>query len=149
MLFLSGFCTSSGSTGGGIKMIRARILYQQVYREMIASMHPSAVTPARLGHSVVSNRIIFAVLVFMFVYVVSIVLMTLILTLSGLDVITAFSAAVACINNLGPGLGQIGPATTYASLTDFQTWVCSFAMLLGRLEFFTLLIVFTPAFWRK
>ncbi|MDH5479416.1 MAG: TrkH family potassium uptake protein [Nitrosomonas sp.] len=149
MLFLSGFCTSSGSTGGGIKMIRARILYQQVYREMITIMHPSAVTPARLGRGVLSNRIIFAVLVFMFVYVVSIVFMTLILTLSGLDVITAFSAAVACINNLGPGLGQVGPATTYASLTDFQTWVCSFAMLLGRLEFFTLLIVFTPAFWRK
>jgi trk/ktr system potassium uptake protein len=149
MLFLSGFCTSSGSTGGGIKMIRARILYQQVYREMITIMHPSAVTPATLGRGVVSNRIILAVLVFMFVYVSSIVLMTLILTLSGLDVITAFSAAVACINNLGPGLGQIGPATTYASLTDFQTWVCSFAMLLGRLEFFTLLVVFTPAFWRK
>ena len=149
MLFLSGFCTSSGSTGGGIKMIRARILYQQVYREMITIMHPSAVTPATLGRGVISNRIIFAVLVFMFVYVSSIVLMALILTLSGLDVITAFSAAVACINNLGPGLGQIGPATTYASLTDFQTWVCSFAMLLGRLEFFTLLVVFTPAFWRK
>ena len=149
MLFLSGFCTSSGSTGGGIKMIRARILYQQVYREMITIMHPSAVTPAILGRGVISNRIILAVLVFMFVYVSSIVLMTLILTLSGLDVITAFSAAVACINNLGPGLGQIGPATTYASLTDFQTWVCSFAMLLGRLEFFTLLVVFTPAFWRK
>ncbi len=149
MLFLSGFCTSSGSTGGGIKMIRARILYQQVYREMINMMHPSAVTPAKLDRGVVSSRIIFAVLVFMFVYVASIVIITLILTLSGLDVITAFSAAVACINNLGPGLGQIGPATTYASLTDFQTWVCSFAMLLGRLEFFTLLVVFTPAFWRK
>jgi len=149
MLFLSGFCTSSGSTGGGIKMIRARILYQQVYREMITIMHPSAVTPATLGRGVISNRIIFAVLVFMFVYVSSVVLIALMLTLSGLDVITAFSAAVACINNLGPGLGQIGPATTYASLTDFQTWVCSFAMLLGRLEFFTLLVVFTPAFWRK
>lgn len=149
MLFLSGFCTSSGSTGGGVKMIRARILYQQVYREMINMMHPNAVTPAKLDHSVVSNRVIFAVLVFMFVYTASIVLMTLILTLSNLDVITAFSAAVACINNLGPGLGQIGPATTYASLTDFQTWVCSFAMLLGRLEFFTLLVVLIPAFWRK
>lgn len=149
MLFLSAFCTSSGSTGGGIKMMRARILYQQVHRELVTMMHPSAITPAKLGKSVVSNRIVFAVLVFLFVYFTSIVVMTLILTLSGLDEITAFSAAVACINNLGPGLGEIGPATTYASLTDFQTWVCSFAMLLGRLEFFTLLVVFTPAFWRK
>jgi len=149
MLFLSGFCTSSGSTGGGIKMIRARILYQQLYREIITIMHPSAVIPAKLGRSVLANRVILAVLVFLFVYTASIVLMTLLLTLSGLDVITSFSAAAACINNLGPGLGDIGPATTYASLTDFQTWVCSFAMLLGRLEFFTVLAIFTPAFWRK
>ena len=149
MLFLSGFCTSSGSTGGGIKMIRARILYQQVYREMITIMHPSAIIPAKVGRSVVANRIILAVLGFLFIYAASIVLMTLALTFSGLDVITAFSAAVACINNLGPGLGEIGPATTYASLTDFQVWICSFAMLLGRLEFFTVLVIFTPAFWRK
>lgn len=149
MLFLSGFCTSSGSTGGGIKLIRARILYRQVYREMIKIMHPSAVMPAKIGRSVVSNKIIFAVLVFLFIYIASMVLMILILTLSGLDIVTATSAAVACINNLGPGLGEIGPATTYAGLTNFQIWICSFAMLLGRLEFFTLLVVFTPAFWRK
>lgn len=130
-------------------MIRARILYQQVYREMITIMHPNAVIPAKLGKNVISSRIIFSVVVFLFVYIASIVLMTLMLTLSGLDAITAISAAVACINNLGPGLNQIGPSTTYASLTDFQTWICSFAMLLGRLEFFTMLIVFTPAFWRK
>lgn len=149
MLFLSGFCTSSGSTGGGIKMIRARILYQQFFREMITIMHPKAISPVKLGESVVSNKIIFAVLVFLFIYATSIVMITLVLALSGLDIVTAFSAAVACINNLGPGLGQIGPGTTYASLTDFQTWICSFAMLLGRLEFFTLLVIFTPAFWRK
>ncbi len=149
MLFLSGFSTSSGSTGGGIKLIRARILYRQVYREMIKIMHPNAVSPAKIGRSVVSNKIIFAVLVFLFIYITSMVLMTLLLTLSGLDIVTATSAAVACINNLGPGLGEIGPASTYAGLTDFQVWVCSFAMLLGRLEFFTLLVVFTPAFWRK
>ncbi len=149
MLFLSGFCTSSGSTGGGIKMIRARILYQQVYREMITMMHPNAIIPAKLGRGVVANRVIIAVLVFLFVYSISIVLMALALTLSGLNVITAFSAAIACINNLGPGLGDVGPANTYALLTDFQTWICSFAMLLGRLEFFTLLVIFTPAFWKK
>jgi trk system potassium uptake protein TrkH len=75
--------------------------------------------------------------------------MSLLLTATGLDFITAFSAVAACINNMGPGLGQVGPATTYAVLTDFQTWVCTVAMLLGRLELFTLLVVFTPAFWRK
>ncbi|AKH38352.1 MULTISPECIES: TrkH family potassium uptake protein [Nitrosomonas] len=149
MLFLSGFCTSSGSTGGGIKMIRVRILYQQFFRELITIMHPQAISPVKLGKNVVANRIIFAVFVFLFVYLASMILLTLVLTLSGLDEITAFSAAVANINNLGPGLNQIGPATTYASLTDFQISLCSFAMLLGRLEFYTFLIVFTAAFWKK
>jgi trk system potassium uptake protein TrkH len=80
---------------------------------------------------------------------VCIVSMTLALSLSGLEIITAFSAVVASINNTGPGLGQVGPATNFGVLTDFQTWVCTFAMLLGRLEIFTLLVVLTPAFWRK
>jgi trk system potassium uptake protein TrkH len=149
MLFLSSFATCSGSTGGGIKMIRARLLYIQVYREFIRLLHPSAVMPAKLGGYVVENKIIFAVLAFLFIYVASIVIMTLALIASGLDAITAFSAVVACTNNMGPGLNQVGPAATYAVLTDFQTWVCTFAMLLGRLELFTLLIVLTPVFWRK
>jgi trk system potassium uptake protein len=159
MLFLCCFCSSSGSTGGGVKMIRAQLLFKQVFREMIVIMHPQAVSPVKLGGSVVPNRIVFAVLAFLSIYIASIVSMTLVLTLSGLDVITAFSAVVAWINNPGPrlrqtspstpGLSQVGPATTFAGLTDFQIWVCSFAMLLGRLELFTLLIVFTPAFWRK
>ncbi|ABI59386.1 TrkH family potassium uptake protein [Nitrosomonas eutropha] len=149
MLFLSGFCTSSGSTGGGIKMIRARILFQQFFREMIIIMHPRAVSLVKIGKNIVANEIIFAILAFLFVYLTSIVLMTLALTLSGLDEITAFSAAVACLNNLGAGLGKIGPSMNYASLNDFQIWLCSFAMFLGRLEFYTLMIVFTPAFWRK
>ena len=75
--------------------------------------------------------------------------MTLLLAFTGLDIVTAFSAVVASVNNTGPGLGLVGPATTFAVLEDFQTWVCIFAMLLGRLEIFTLLVVLTPAFWRK
>jgi trk system potassium uptake protein TrkH len=149
MIFLSSFCSSSGSTGGGIKMIRAQILFKQVFREMIVIMHPQVVSPVKIGGSVVPNRIVFAVLAFLSIYIASIASMTLILTLSGLDLVTALSAVVACINNLGPGFSQVGPSTTFAVLTDFQIWVCSFAMLLGRLELFTLLIVFTPAFWRK
>jgi trk system potassium uptake protein TrkH len=149
MLFLSSFASCSGSTGGGIKMIRAQILYIQVYREFIKLLHPNAVTPVKLAGQVVENKVVFAVLAFLFIYVWSIVSMTLILSASGLDIVTAFSAIVACINNTGPGLNEVGPATTFAVLTDFQTWVCSFAMLLGRLELFTLLVIFTPAFWRK
>ncbi len=149
MLFLSSFATSAGSTGGGVKMMRAMILFKQVYRELMRAMHPSAVWPVRVGGGAVSQNILSAVLAFGFIYMVSIASMTLILSFSGLDSITAFSAVVASINNTGPGLNQVGPATTYESLTDFQTWVCTFAMLLGRLEIFTLLVVLTPAFWKK
>ena len=149
MLFLCCFASCSGSTGGGIKMVRAQLLYVQVNREYLKLLHPRAVTPAKLGGQVIENKVIFAVLAFMFVYVCCIVFMTLVMVASGLDFITAFSAVVACINNTGPGLNQVGPATTFAVLTDFQTWVCTFAMLLGRLELFTLLIIFTPAFWRR
>lgn len=149
MLFLSSFASCSGSTGGGIKMIRAQLLYRQVYREFIRLLHPTAVTPVKLEGVPVENKIVVAVLAFLFIYVASIVSMTLLLTATGLDELTAFSAVVACINNTGPGLHEVGPAGTYAGLTDLQTWVCTFAMLLGRLELFTLLIVFLPAFWRK
>lgn len=149
MLFLCSFATSAGSTGGGIKMIRALILYKQVYRELMRSMHPNIVWPVRIGGDPVPQNILFAVLAFAFVYMVSIVSMTLLMSFSGLDIVTAFSAVVASINNTGPGLNQVGPSTTYEVLTDFQTWVCSFAMLLGRLEIFTLLVVLTPAFWRR
>ena len=149
LLFLGSFATSAGSTGGGIKMMRAMLLYKQVYRELIRSMHPAAVYHVRLGGAVAPQSILFAVLAFGFMYMVSIVSVTLLLTLTGLDALTAFSAAVACVNNTGPGLGGVGPAGNYLLLNDFQTWLCSFAMLLGRLEIFTLLVVLTPAFWRR
>lgn len=149
MLFLCSFVSCSGSTGGGIKMIRARLLYIQIYREFIKLLHPNAMSPAKLGGQVIENKIIFSVLAFLFIYIASLVTITLILLASGLDAITAFSAATASINNMGPGLNQVGPASTFAILTDFQTWVCTFAMLLGRLELFTLLIIFTPVFWRR
>jgi trk system potassium uptake protein TrkH len=149
MLFLSSFVASSGSTGGGIKMLRAMLLYKQVYRELIKLVHPNATVHTKVGQQPVPNKITYAVLAFLFIYVVSVVVLSFVLSASGLDVFTAFTAVVAMVNNTGPGLGQVGPASTYAVLTDFQTWVCSFAMLLGRLEFFTLLVVLTPVFWRK
>jgi len=149
MLFLCSFATSAGSTGGGIKMMRALLLYKQVYRELVRAMHPSVVYNVRLGGQTAPQSVLFAVLAFGFVYMVSIVSLTLVLAFTGLDIVTAFSAVVASVNNTGPGLGLVGPSTTYQVLEDFQTWICIFAMLLGRLEIFTLLVVLTPAFWRK
>ncbi len=149
MLFLSGFCTCSGSTGGGIKMIRARLMFHQALREMTRIVHPRAQVPVKLSGHPVENNIIFAVLAFMLMYGGTITVATMLLSATGLDIISAFSAAVACINNMGPGLNQVGPATTYASLSGFQTWVCTATLLLGRLELFTLIVVFTPGFWRR
>ncbi|MBE0612423.1 MAG: TrkH family potassium uptake protein [Burkholderiales bacterium] len=148
MLFLCSFATCSGSTGGGIKLIRARLMARQAVREMTRIIHPRAVVPVKLAGVTVENNIIFAILAFILVYNGAIIAMTMLLAASGLDIVTAFSAVIASINNTGPGLNRVGPATTFASLNDFQTWICTFAMLLGRLELFSLLVVFTPGFWR-
>ena len=149
MLFLSCIAASTGSTGGGIKMMRTLILIKQSQMQMFQLTHPAAVNPLKLGGSVVSSRIVLSVLGFIFAYFMSVVVLTLLLVISGLDFISSFTAIIASINNAGPGLGEVGPATNYASLTDFQTWVCTLAMFLGRIEIFTALILLTPAFWRK
>lgn len=149
MLFLSCITASSGSTGGGIKMIRTLVLVKQAGREFLKLLHPQAINPMKIGGHVVPNNIVFSVLGFIFLYFMSVVTLTFALVISGLDFISAFSAIIACINNAGPGLGVVGPASNYGVLTEFQKWVCTLAMLLGRLEIFTLLIIFTPRFWQR
>ena len=149
MLFLSCIAVSSGSTGGGIKMIRTLVLFKQAGREFLKLLHPTAVNPLKIGGQVVANNIVFAVLGFIFLYFMTVATLTFVLLISGLDFISAFTAIIACINNAGPGLGVVGPAGNYGVLTDFQTWVCTMAMLVGRLEIFTVLILFTPHFWRR
>jgi trk system potassium uptake protein len=149
LMFLGTFVACSGSAGGGIKMVRAMILYRQVFREFNKLSHPNAVNPLKLRAQVVPNQVVFAVLAFFFAWLATLVSVTLLLTFSELDVITAFSAAAASLNNIGPGLHQVGPAANFAVLSDFQTWVCTATMLLGRLELLTVLVILTPAFWRK
>jgi trk system potassium uptake protein len=149
MLLLSGVATSAGSTGAGIKMARLLILWQQARREMSRIIHPRAVHPVVLGRQVVGHETIFSVLAFMLVYGVTILSLTMLLLLSDLPFDTAFSAVVASINNMGPGLGEVGPAGNFQGLTDFQTWVCTLAMVLGRLEMLSFLVLFTPGFWRR
>lgn len=149
MLFLSCLSASSGSTGGGIRMIRTIILMKQARLEMFKFIHPFAVRPLKIGDSVVSNQIVTSVMGFIFLYFICIVILVFTLLLSGMDFISAFSAVIACFNNAGPGLNQVGPSTNYASLNDFQTSVCTFAMLLGRVQIFSIVILFIPEFWRK
>jgi trk system potassium uptake protein TrkH len=102
-----------------------------------------------MGGQVVSARIMQSVIAFMMMYGATLVGLTMLLLFSGLDVVTAFTAVVACVNNIGPGLGEVGPALNYQKLSDFQTWVCTFGMLLGRLELLALLVLFAPQFWRR
>jgi trk system potassium uptake protein TrkH len=149
MLFLSATSVSTGSTGGGIRMIRTIILMKQSYLELFKSIHPYAVKPMKIGGSVISNDVVTSVMGFIFLYFISILMLVFVLLLSGLDFITAFSAIIACFNNAGPGLNLVGPASNYAILSDFQTAVCTFAMLLGRVQIFSIVILFVPEFWRK
>jgi len=149
MLFLSCILCSTGSAGGGIKMFRTLLLAQQAGRELKLLVHPSAVTPVRVGGKPVPDRVADAVLGFIFLYFMTGALMTFALLLTGLDFESSFSAIVASLNNLARGLGAVGPRHTYHDLTSLQTWICSLTMLLGRLEIFSVIVLLTPAFWRK
>jgi trk system potassium uptake protein len=149
MILLGCFATCAGSTGGGIKMIRLLLLLKQSKRELVRIVHPNVVNPVTIAGGLVSERVMQSVMAFMMMYGATLVSLTMVLLFSGLDVVTAFTAVLACVNNIGPGLGDVGPAVNYQSLTDFQTWVCSVAMLLGRLELLSVLVLLTPQFWRR
>jgi trk system potassium uptake protein TrkH len=149
MLFLSCFCANTGSTGGGIKMFRSLILAKQSLREMFTLVHPQAVSPLKIAGQVVPNGVVYSVLAFLFLYFMTIAVLTFLLLISGMDFVSSISGILACINNVGPGLNLLGPGNTYASLTDFQMWVCTAAMFLGRIEIITFAVLFTPTFWRK
>ena len=149
MLFLSCIVCSTGSTGGGIKMFRTLLLWRQASRELRLLVHPSAVFPVRIGGKPIPERVGDSVLAFIFLYFMTTVALTFALLLTGLDFDSSISAIIASINNSGPGLGAVGPVKNYGSLTDIQTWICTAAMLLGRLEIFSVLVLFTPTFWRK
>ncbi|MDQ7074578.1 MAG: TrkH family potassium uptake protein [Gammaproteobacteria bacterium] len=147
LLFASFVGGCAGSTGGGMKVIRVLLLYKQGMREMMRLIHPNAQISVKVGKKALSDRVVEAVWGFFAAYVLVFSVMLLLLMLAGLDQVTAFSAVAACLNNLGPGLGEVG--AHYADLSDFVKWVLALTMLFGRLEIFTLLVLFTPAFWNR
>jgi trk system potassium uptake protein TrkH len=146
LLFASFVGGCAGSTGGGMKVMRVLLVYRQGVREIKRLVHPSAEIPVKLGGQTVPPRVIDSVWGFFAVYVVVFVVMMVILLADGVDQITAFSAIAASLNNLGPGLGDV--AMGYGSLSDLSKWVCVIAMLLGRLEIFTLLVLVSRSFWQ-
>ena len=149
LMFLGCFASCAGSTGGGIKMVRMVLLVKQARRELVRIIHPRVVNPVTLGRQVVPAHVMSAVMGFMLIYGAATMGLTLLMLFSGLDIVTAFSAVVATVNNIGPGLGLVGPASNFGVLSDFQLWVLSYAMMLGRLELLTVLVLFIGAFWRR
>ena len=125
------------------------LLSRQAGRELKLLVHPSAVAPVRIGGRPIPERVVNSVLAFIFLYFMTAAVLTFALLATGLDFESSFGAVIASINNTGPGLGIVGPGKTYQGLSELQTWICIAAMLLGRLEFFSVLVLFTPAFWRK
>lgn len=147
MLILFSFMGGcAGSTAGGMKVMRIQLMYKQGRKEIVRLVHPNAVLSIKTGGQVISDKVINTVMAFFSMYMLSFAMTGFALCLVGLDWVTAFSAAAACLNNLGPGLGLV--ADNYAQINDSAKWILSFAMLLGRLELFTLLVLFTTTFWR-
>ena len=148
LLLMSAFIGAcAGSTGGGIKIIRMLLLYKQGAREIKRLIHPNAVIPIKIGRKPVGSKVIDAVWGFLAAYVLTFAILMLLCMALGEDPITAYSAVGACLNNLGPGLGDA--TFNYAGLSDGTKYILSFAMLLGRLELFTLLVVLSPSFWER
>ena len=148
LLFLGSFTGGcAGSTAGGIKVMRLLLILKQGSREITRLIHPNAVLPIKVGQRSVPDRVMEAVWGFFSVYVLAFTIMFIAVLATDLDLTTAFSAVAACINNLGPGLGQV--VHHYGDINSVAKWILCFAMLIGRLEVFTLLVLFSPAFWRK
>jgi trk system potassium uptake protein TrkH len=148
LLFMMAFIGGcAGSTGGGMKVIRVLLIYKQGTREIGRLIHPSAIIPVKVNKRTVNDRVLESVWGFFSVYILTYMVMMVALLATGLDHVTAFSAVGACLNNLGPGLGDV--AAHYGDISDVAKWILSITMLLGRLEIFTFLVLMSPAFWRN
>jgi len=146
LMFIGG---SAGSTGGGVKIIRHLLLIKNSLLEMKRSIHPHAIIPVKYNGRSVSQQIIFNVMAFFLIYILVFSFGTLTLSLLGHDFDTSIGATIATLGNIGPGIGDVGPIDNYAFFSPFAKWLLSFLMLLGRLEIFTVLIVISPAFWKR
>lgn len=139
----------AGSTSGGLKVVRIYLVFKYVVGEFTRLLHPQAVTPTRIQGAAVPRQVVSDVLGYVSLYLVAVVLATFLVTLAGMDWISGFSAVVSSFGGVGPGMGGVGPFDNYAWLTPFAKWVLMACMVLGRLEFFSLLILFSPAYWRR
>lgn len=147
LLFLMGGC--AGSTAGGFKIIRHVILFKLLGQQIKKLFHPKAIFQLRIDHQVIQPEIVVSVMAFLMIYLASLVVGTLIMTATGLDMVSAGSVTASCLGNIGPALGSLGPTDNYAHVSNLGKWVLSFLMLLGRLEILTVIVLFSPSFWRR
>ncbi len=143
------FGASAGSTSGGIKLVRHLILVKNGFLELKRQLHPSAVIPVRFNGSAVPRDITFNILAFIMVYLSIFIFGLFFVSALGVDFETTLGAVASCLGNVGPAIGSVGPVNNFAHLPDIAKWFLALLMLLGRLELFTVLILFTPFFWRK
>lgn len=146
LLFFGG---CAGSTGGGIKSIRHFLLYRNSLLELKRIIHPRAIIPVRVNGKAINPEIISNVQAFFLFYILIFAFGSVVMSLMGLDFISAFGSVATCIGNVGPGLGAVGPINNFSSIPEAGKWFLSFLMLLGRLELFTVLIIFSSAFWKS
>lgn len=147
MLMFVGGC--SGSTGGGMKVLRIVTLFKTAFNEMKQLIHPRGIFSLRISGRVIKKDLAYAIAGFFFLYIAMLLAITFVVSIAGGDILTSIATALATVGNIGPGFGKIGPAENYAFYPDFVKWILSFAMLAGRLELYTVIVLFTPAFWRK
>lgn len=149
LLVLMFFGGSAGSTGGSIKIIRVVLMLKNGFQELKKLIHPNAIVPVRIDKEAVDQSTISNVLAFISVYILITVIGTIVVALLGYDIETSMGAVAATLGNIGPGIGEVGPVYNYAHFSDFGKWFLSFLMLIGRLELFTVLVLLTPAFWKR
>jgi len=149
LLVLMFFGGSSGSTGGSIKIVRIVLLLKNGLIELKRLIHPNAIVPVRLNREAVKPEIIVNVLAFVSVYILIAVLGVIVVSFMGHNLETSIGAVAATLGNIGPGIGEVGPALNYEHFNNFTKWFLSLLMLIGRLELFTVLVLFTPTFWKK
>jgi trk system potassium uptake protein TrkH len=139
----------AGSTGGGIKIMRIMLLIKHSYQQIFHIIHPHAVTSVKLGGKPVPQDVLNSIWGFFILYIGLFVIATLIMASLGFDIISAFASVAACIGNIGPGLGLVGPVQNFLNVPEVGKWVLIFCMLLGRLEIYTVILLLTPEYWRK
>ncbi|MCD9586084.1 TrkH family potassium uptake protein, partial [Tenacibaculum maritimum] len=140
---------SAGSTSGGVKIVRHIVMLKNSFLEFKKSLHPNAIIPVRYDRKAVNKTIVFNILSFFILYMLIFMIGTIALALLGLDIQSALGASASSLGNIGPAIGSVSPVDNFSHLSIGAKWVCSFLMLIGRLELFTVLILFTPFFWRK